>query len=58
MIINAGIDKIVYEEGYADTLAKTMLEESGMEVAKFDRERNSKTQNRKSKPPIRAGVKR
>jgi len=27
MIINAGIERIVYEEGYADTLAKEMLKE-------------------------------
>lgn len=37
MIINAGIVKIVYEEGYADALAKTMLSQSGVEVVQFDR---------------------
>jgi dCMP deaminase len=37
MIINAGIQKIVYEEGYADALAKEMLKESGIEVEKFNR---------------------
>jgi dCMP deaminase len=37
MIINAGVQKIIYEEGYADTLAKTMLKESGIEVKKFNR---------------------
>jgi dCMP deaminase len=37
MIINAGIQKIVYDEGYADTLAREMLKESGIEVAKFNR---------------------
>jgi dCMP deaminase len=37
MIINAGIQKIVYEEGYADALGKEMLKESGIEVAKFNR---------------------
>ena len=39
MIMNAGIDKIVFEEGYADTLAKQMLKESGIEVEKFSRKR-------------------
>jgi dCMP deaminase len=37
MIINAGIQRIVYEEGYADALAKKMLKESGIEVEKFNR---------------------
>jgi dCMP deaminase len=37
MIINAGIQKIIYEEGYADALAKEMLKESGIEVKKFNR---------------------
>jgi dCMP deaminase len=37
MIINAGIQRIVYEEGYADALAREMLKESGIEVEKFDR---------------------
>jgi dCMP deaminase len=46
MIINAGIEKIVYEEGYADALAKEMLEESGIEIEKFDRK--SKRESGKS----------
>lgn len=37
MIINAGIERVVYEEGYADDLAKTMLKESGINVGRFDR---------------------
>ena len=37
MIINAGIEKVVYEDGYADGLATTMLRESGMNVGRFDR---------------------
>ncbi len=37
MIINAGIQKIVFENGYADTLAKKMLKESGIKIEKFDR---------------------
>jgi dCMP deaminase len=37
MLINAGIERIVYEEGYADDLARAMLKESGARVEKFDR---------------------
>ena len=43
MIINAGIEKVVYEEGYADALAKETLKESGIVVVKYDR--NKKTSN-------------
>ena len=35
MIINAGILKIVYEEGYNDDLADQMLTEAGIEEEKF-----------------------
>jgi dCMP deaminase len=37
MIINAGIQKVVYEDGYADALAKEMLKESGIKIEKFNR---------------------
>ena len=37
MIINAGIEEVVYEEGYADDLAKTMLKESGIHVRHVNR---------------------
>jgi dCMP deaminase len=37
MLINAGIERIVYEEGYADDLAGQMLKESGIKVARFKR---------------------
>lgn len=37
MIINAGILKIVYEEGYADSLSGEMLKESEIVVEKFKR---------------------
>ncbi len=37
MIINAGIERIVYEEGYSDKLAEKMLKESRIKVEKFDR---------------------
>lgn len=49
MIINAGIQRIVYEEGYADALAKEMLKESGIEVGKFDRDKKVKGEKLKGK---------
>ncbi len=39
MIINSGIERIVYEEGYADELASGMLKESGIKIEKFNRKR-------------------
>ena len=35
MLINAGINKIIYEEGYDDLLAAQMLSEAGIEVVRF-----------------------
>ncbi len=35
MLINAGIRKVVYLEGYADQLSMDMLDESGIEVCAF-----------------------
>jgi dCMP deaminase len=35
MIINAGICRIVFEEGYSDRLAAEMIEESGIVVDNF-----------------------
>lgn len=35
MIINAGIVRIVYEEGYPDELSLEMIEESGIELVKM-----------------------
>lgn len=35
MLINAGIKKIVYKEGYPDKLAKDILEEAEIQVTKF-----------------------
>jgi len=39
MIINAGIQRVVYEDGYADALAKEMLKESGIKIERFKRKR-------------------
>ena len=36
MIINAGIKKIYYQSGYADSLARELLEEAGIELQQID----------------------
>ena len=36
MIINAGIKKIVYDEGYNDPLADQMLVEAGLEIVRLN----------------------
>lgn len=38
MIINAGIKRIVYDEGYPDNMSLEMLEESGVDLERFIRE--------------------
>jgi dCMP deaminase len=38
MLINAGIQRVVFEEGYADPLAQEMWEESGVAVEQFPTE--------------------
>ncbi len=43
MIINAGIEKIVYAEGYADALGQEMLGDSGIQVETFKRTRGQET---------------
>jgi dCMP deaminase len=43
MIINAGIQKVVYEDGYADALAREMLKESGIKIEKFNRKRKAES---------------
>lgn len=35
MIINAGIRRVIYEEGYADQLAAAMLAEAGVAVERY-----------------------
>ena len=36
MLINAGIQKVVYLQGYADKLSMEMLAESGVKTYLFD----------------------
>jgi dCMP deaminase len=43
MIINAGIQKIIFEQGYADALARQMLKESKVRVQKVKRRLSSKS---------------
>ena len=38
MIINAGIKKVIYAEGYADDLAREMIAEAAIEVLHFPNE--------------------
>ena len=38
MIINAGIKKVIYGEGYADDLAREMIAEAALEVVHFSTE--------------------
>lgn len=43
MIINAGINKVIYAEGYADELAREMINEAAIEVLHFSREDGGET---------------
>ena len=36
MIINAGIEKIYYQSGYADSLAQELLGEAGIEIIQIN----------------------
>jgi dCMP deaminase len=36
MLINAGVKKIIYKDGYPDEFAREILEEAGVEVIQFD----------------------
>jgi deoxycytidylate deaminase len=47
MIINAGIQKVVFEGGYADALAEEMLKASRIKVEKFNRYPRSTYDKRK-----------
>lgn len=42
MLINAGIGKVIYVEGYPDWLAKQIADEAGLEVRQFKPERKIK----------------
>jgi dCMP deaminase len=40
MVINAGIKRIVYEEGYGDQLASEMIAEAGIVLDRFERHKD------------------
>ncbi len=42
MLINAGISRIVFEDGYSDELAQEMVAESGIECCRFERSINGR----------------
>lgn len=42
MLINAGIKRVVFSEGYADSLAREMIAESGIEVVHFEPDKQEK----------------
>lgn len=37
MLINAGVKRIIYKEGYPDEFAREILKEAGVEVVQFDK---------------------
>lgn len=47
MIINAGIEKVVYRNGYADDLAQEILMESGIDTEKLKRNQRAEGGSRK-----------
>ena len=44
MIVNAGIRRVVYREGYPDDFARQMLSEGGVALERFQPEENEKTE--------------
>lgn len=44
MIVNAGITRVVYREGYPDDFALQMLNEGGVALERFSPEENKKTE--------------
>ena len=40
MIVNVGIKRVVYEQGYPDKFSLEIFEEAGVKLEQFDRERN------------------
>ncbi len=44
MIVNAGIRRVVYREGYPDDFARQMLSEGGVALERFDPQENIKTE--------------
>ena len=40
MIINSGITKVIYEQGYPDEFALELFKEAGVEIIKYGEEAN------------------
>ena len=40
MIVNSGISRVVYGEGYPDEFAMQMFEMAGVKIERYDEERN------------------
>jgi dCMP deaminase len=38
MLINAGVERVVYEGDYADQLSLEMLQQAGVELVRFSRQ--------------------
>ncbi|MCI0497102.1 MAG: dCMP deaminase family protein [Thermoplasmata archaeon] len=43
LLINAGVERIVYMEGYPDDLSKALLDEAGIEVVRYEGPRHRTT---------------
>jgi dCMP deaminase len=50
MLINAGIDKVYYEDGYPDELSLSLIGESNILLSKIDRGKGKKPSTRKDSP--------
>jgi len=50
MLINAGIDKVYYEDGYPDELSLSLIGESNILLIKIDRGGEKKPSTRKRSP--------
>lgn len=50
MLINAGIDKVYYEDGYPDELSLSLIGESNILLSKIDRGAEKKPSTRKHSP--------
>ena len=46
MIVNAGIRRVVYREGYPDDFARQMLSEGGVALERFNPEENNATEKK------------
>ena len=45
MIVNAGIRRVVYQEGYPDEFSRQMLQEGGVSLEKYPRDASAPGRN-------------